>query len=299
MSILDRVRSAIAGRAASPLQSAVQSVVPGLLGDNLAGALTRGIAMGPEGFRQLIPDLKSASPDLILGEVNRRINAREDAKLRAQIEGRSAPGGPEVGLPNSLDAPASDGPSDPWPGAPVWGGLTLQEYRRLWEDTARTPKAFKNLFHIAIKDYRPSREAPGGAAGFNMFALDVSFAPCTSPGDSVAIGSGSMDNLNGAERVELRITTLDDVRGSVKRWFMAKADQAVRIDGTFGLPVDYLVTVDVTHMATTETAESDPRLTHRWLMRASSMDNELSRRAPELEELSLVFTQFDTFVVPR
>jgi len=300
VSVLDRVRSALAGRAAPGLQSAAQGFLPGLLGDAAAGALVRGIAQGPAGLKQVIPDLKSASPDLIFGEINRRLGQGEaqDSLIR-QSQGRSAAAGSPLAGSPTPEAPESLGPVDPWPAAPVWGGLSLREYRQLWEESARTQKAFKNLFHIEIRELKPSRDAPGGAGGFNLFAIDVSFAPCTMPGDAIAIGSGSIDNLNGAERVELRVTTLDDVRGSVKRWFLSKADQATRVDGTFGLPADYLVTVDITHMATTGISESDPRLTHRWLMRPSNMDNELSRRAGELEELQLAFVQFDTFVTPK
>ena len=112
----------------------------------------------------------------------------------------------------------------------------------------------------------------------------------------MAIGSGSMDPLASSERTELRITTLDDSRGSIKRWFAGKAKQAVREDGTSGVPADYLVVIEVTHMATAPVDAKDGRRKQRWLMRPASIQIELSRRAAELEELQMSFVQFDTFM---
>ena len=304
MSIIDRIRSAAATRAQSSVQAAVTSVVPGLLGETLAGAVMRGITQGPKGFRSVIPNLKNAAPDLILGEVERRsaegfaASKRQAEQLASQAAGRPVSLGPPPVGGGTPRAKPEFAPPTTWTPAPVWGGLSLDEYRRIFVESAMTAKAFKNLFYVSITDLKPSKEAPNGAGGFNLFALDVSFAPYTMPGDSVAIGSANMDNLQATERVELRITTLDDSRGSLKRWFAGKADQAAREDGTFGVPADYLMVIEVTHMATALPGRQDPRLSHRWLMRVSNIDHELSRRAPELEELQMSFVQFDTFVKP-
>lgn len=183
-----------------------------------------------------------------------------------------------------------------WTAAPVWGGLSPEDFYRLFRDSAMTAKAWKNLFHVAVTETRPSAQAPGGVPGsFNLLALDVSFAPVTLPGDAVPIGSANMDHLAGAERVELRITTLDDDRGSIKRWFLAKAAMATHGDGTFGLPVDYLVQITVTHMDPSGLAHDDLRLRESFIMRPSNLDVELSRRDAGHEELQMSFVQFDTF----
>lgn len=303
MTIIDRVRSVVAQRAQGAVQRAVSDALPGVLGRTAAGAITRGIAGGIDAARQALPTARQL-PDIVLGEVQRRADQRVAAAARKvqdalgkQIAGR---------LPATLPGPsgvATPVPSRPvalpadWTPAPLFGGLTLQRYRQVFAESARTPKAWANLFHVAIGELTPSKEAPQGAGGLlNLLAVDVSFAPCTAPGDVVPIGGANIDHLPASERVELRLTTLDDERGSLKRWFAAKADQAVHRDGTMGLPVDYLVVVAVTHMDPEGQAATSARLRHRWLMRPANMDIELSRGAPELERVQLSFVEFDTFM---
>lgn len=162
-----------------------------------------------------------------------------------------------------------------------------------------TERAWKNLFHVSIEELRPSKESPAGAGIINLMAVDVSFGPAAMPGEVIGVGSANIDLLNSSERVELRLTAFDDKRGALKRWFLAKCDQAAHIDGTFGLPVDYLSVVTVVHMDPAGRAGSKERLRHKFLMRPSSVEIELSRRGPELEELAMSFMQFDTFVEPR
>ena len=72
MSILDRVRSVAADRARSSLQGAVSQVIPGVLGDNLVGAIARGITQGPRGFASVIPNLKSSAADLVLARKRKK-----------------------------------------------------------------------------------------------------------------------------------------------------------------------------------------------------------------------------------
>ena len=116
---------------------------------------------------------------------------------------------------------------------------------------------------------------------------------------AVAIGSANLDHLTGSERTDLRLTTLDDDRGSITRWFAAKCDQTAHADGTFGLPADYLVTVDITQMAPTNKGTDKERMKFKFLMRPVAIEKELSRRSGELEEIQISFTQFDTFMVPK
>lgn len=306
MTIIDRVRSVIAQRAQGEIERRVTGALPGLMGRTVTGVITRGIAGGVDAARQALPSVR-ALPDLVLGEVQRRADQRVAAAARKvqdalgkQIAGRlpaTLPGLSGIATPVPR-APAL--PSAKWAPAPLFGGLTLDRYRQLFVQSAMTAKGWKNLFHLSIGELTPSKEAPQGADGLiNLLAVDVSFAPCTMPGDVVQIGGANIDHLAASERVELRLTTMDDDRGSLKRWFAAKADQAVHTDGTMGLPVDYLVVIAVTHMDPEGKAGTDARLRHRWLMRPTNMDIELSRRAPELEELQLSFVQFDTFMAAQ
>lgn len=188
------------------------------------------------------------------------------------------------------------GPALPWTSAPLYGGLTLDKYRQLAVDSAMLARSWKNLWFLSIEEYQASRESPSGPGPINLLAVDASFTAFAMPGEQVQLGSANMDKLESTERVELRLTCFDDDRGSIKRWFIAKADQAAHVDGTFGLPAEYLCTITITHMATFSGASPSTNMTHRWLMRPNNVDLELSRRANELEEVPMSFVQFDTFM---
>ncbi len=228
-----------------------------------------------------------------------RVRAAAQAAQSAARSSLRLPGllGEAVSIGITSGAP-DEGPrgASPWAPAPMLGADDFNAYRSAFEQAALMPKAWKNLFFVQIKELRPSGLAPGGADGFNLFVVDLSWAPITMPGDAIAVGGANLDHLNSAERVELRMTTFDDESGSVKRWFEGKAEQASHKDGTFGLPVEYLVTVDITHMKTMQPGAAGLHARQKFLMRPSSMENELSRQAPELETVMLAFTQFDTFM---
>lgn len=194
--------------------------------------------------------------------------------------------------------PAAPAQPAQWTKAPLWGNLTADQYHDLFRESAMTPKSWKNLWFVRITDRKHSDESPKGIPILNLLAVDASFGPKTLTGEAVAFGSVNMDHLTGTERTDLRLTTLDDSRGLIKRWFAAKCDQAAHDDGTFGMPADYLVTVEITHMAPLNGGTIREHLHHKWLMRPVAMDIELSRRSHELEELQLSFTQFDTFMRP-
>lgn len=305
MTIIDRVRSVVAQRTQSAVAGAVTGKLPGLLGTAVAGAITRGIAGGVEAAKASLP-APNQIPELILGEVSRRQSAavqkaarRVEEQLGRQAAGRlvaSVPGLSALTTPVAI--PAAQPPTE-WTPAPLYGGLTLERYRQLFVESAMTERAWKNLFFVSIEELSPSQEAPGGPGPINLLAVDVGFSPCTMPGDMVPIGGANLDSLTQTERVELRLSTLDDARGSLKRWFVAKADQVAHVEGTMGVPAEYLVAITVTHMAPDNAGDNDQRLRHKWLMRPSNIEIELSRRAPELEELQMSFVQFDTFMLPR
>lgn len=311
MSIIQRVRANAALQAQRKGSDLIKGAVPGAVSGSLAGVLS-----GQTSARQAGRNLRAAATTGVVDQVNAGVNAGlttvgkvlsgditpSEALSATQrslnnnptlLRVRSALGLSPATPPNEKP---TGSPPEPWTAAPLWGGLTLDRYRKLFVESAMTPHAWKNLWFVSITEQQPSREAPFGVPALNMLALDVNFAPCTLPGDVVPIGGSNMDNLATTERVELRMTTLDDERGSVSRWFIAKADQAAGTDGTFGVPSDYLLTVTVIQMDPTGEASDLFRMTHRWLMRPGNIDIELSRRAPELQELQMSFVQFDTFM---
>lgn len=170
------------------------------------------------------------------------------------------------------------------------GGITLKQAREIFEQSIATDFAKKNLWCIRVTNLN------GGAIDFNLFATDVSYAPFTVTGDAVHVGAGSFDVVTSSERVEMRVTTLDDSIGSVKNWFKERHDQMAFKDGTVGLPVDYLFKVEVMHAFISEQAYgSGEAFWDTYIMRPGGMEYDLSRRDDGLQELQMSFVQFDTF----
>jgi hypothetical protein len=298
VSVIDRTRSVIADRAGSSIQSAT-GIGSGLLGGTALGALTKGIAQGPKAALAVLPSLKKDGLNLALGQLSSRQSAAESArKAVGKVNGKVAP---KVIAPAPLVTKRKpfDPPPATWGEAPVFGGLSsMADYRELAMRAALAGKSWKNLFYVHLTEFTASKSSIGGPDGFNLFAVDAGFSPYSITGEAVPLGAMNMDRLGGTEQVELRITTFDDKLGSVKRWFEGKCDQVAHVDGTFGLPMDYLVSIELSHMIAERPEQSDPRLQHRWLMRPGTINTELSRRGAELEELSLTFVQFDPFMKP-
>lgn len=185
---------------------------------------------------------------------------------------------------------------------PLLGGLTpkaaLEQMRQLRE--ARLAR--KNLWYIRVTDPNPPVNnyfRAGDAFAppmFDLFALDVAYGPSTLTGEKVAIGSAVLDKLTGSEAVEMTVTTMDDERGTLKRWFEAKANQAARPDGTFGLPGEYCVNIEVVHaIASPDVPNSQRAYRSHLRMRPGSIQYDLSRRDQAIQELQMAFSQFDTF----
>lgn len=177
------------------------------------------------------------------------------------------------------------------------GGISLSEARRIAAEVQSTNYAKKNLWYLEIGDWEP---VPGGediSHVFNLFATDVSYTPWTIASDPKNIGMGVMDSPTSSERAEIRITTYDDARGTIKSWFDAKCAKVAHADGTLGLPVEYLVTMIVAHSAIDEIGGAlFGSFKERYVVRPSSVEYELSRTEDGLQQIQMTFTQFDTFM---
>ncbi len=172
------------------------------------------------------------------------------------------------------------------------GGLTMKKVKELFERSSATTYAKKNLWLLRISNLKGGIED----ADLNLFAVDLSYAPITITGDAVHVGSGSFDLVTNSERVEMRLTTFDDVTGSIKQWFYERHQAMCKRDGTHGLPVDYLFRVTVTHaICDDEVAGAEDAHSDTYIMRVGSLEYDLSRRDDGLTELQMSFVQFDTF----
>lgn len=54
---------------------------------------------------------------------------------------------------------------------------------------------------------------------FNMFATELDYAPFIISGDKRKVGGAVIDSVQSSEPVEMRITTMDDQFGTIKRWY--------------------------------------------------------------------------------
>jgi hypothetical protein len=222
------------------------------------------------------------------------------------------------------------------PPVQLMGGVSLKRAKQIFDKARHTKYARKNLWYISIANVSPLNlpfEAASSLAGlgqnlagsftsgdffsvdtlataasmavpflnwsnfdFNLFATDVSYSPVQMNHSTVHIGGAAFSNLDGKELVEVRITTLDDERGSIKSWFRKKASLMVMPGGAVGLPITYLLKVRVTHaFIDDEVAGANSAYYDEFVMKPTSIDTDLNRREDGMQELHLTFTQFDNF----
>ena len=168
------------------------------------------------------------------------------------------------------------------------GGITLAEARQRFDEFASIQHAKKNLWHISVENL-----SAGTAPDVNLFATEVGYTPITINSEGVRIGSGSFAKVDGTERVEMRVTTYDDKDGTIKRWFADLASGLAKPDGTFGLPIEYLVRVTVTHAFIDEGVGN--AYVDTYVMQPGTIEYDHSRRDDALQELQFTLVQFDTF----
>ena len=180
---------------------------------------------------------------------------------------------------------------------PLLGGITRDEAKRIAAEVQATNYARKNLWYLELADWKPVDGAEDISHAFNMFATDITYGPWTLTSDAKSIGMAVMDAPTGAERTELRITTYDDTKGTIRRWFDAKAGAVAHSDGTLGLPIDYLLTIKIVQSATDAVGGAlFGSYSNMFVVRASTLDFELSRSENGLQQLQMTFTEFDTFM---
>lgn len=223
--------------------------------------------------------------------VSQRLGSKDVKRIQQVLQAVDFASG-VFGLDNNEDRPQ-----------PLLGGVTLRKARELYAQMARVSFARKNLWFVRIEDTNPPPGAlPDGHAGpfLNLFALDVSYTTAVQ-GEKVPLGAGFFDRPTGREAVEVQITTMDDSRGTLKRWFEGKMRQFAHDDGTFGLPDEYLVGVEVVHAVPLEATEEAHGRAYRFFarMRPQAIQHELSRRDQALAELPMTFSEFDSFLGRR
>ncbi|SER35240.1 MULTISPECIES: hypothetical protein [Pseudomonas] len=173
----------------------------------------------------------------------------------------------------------------------LFGGLSESNWRSAIEDAMSIDRARGNLFVFSAQALET-----GTAPNMNMLVIDYSYSALTVRGESVNVGAGTFDKVEGVEAVQLSVTTYDDLGGSVKTWFKDLKRRIAPGDGTVGLPVDYLVRITITQgVPSTKAENASKAFSETYIMRPASIEYEGSRREDGLQELRLSFVQFDTF----
>lgn len=179
--------------------------------------------------------------------------------------------------------------------APLFGGITATQAKQMYDDMQGISLARKNLWLVEVT----SNVWFGllDVANFNMFVTDLEYSPFIISGNKIGVGSSKVDLVEGSDAVELRMTTLDDKVGTLKRWFANCCDAVASQDGTVGVPDDYAVKIKVLHSFISDDSNQGG-YQDIGLFRPVNLDLSLSRRENGLEELQMTFSQLDTFMTP-
>lgn len=152
-------------------------------------------------------------------------------------------------------------------------------------------RARKNHFIVQIE----SNLSGNFSTKMNLFVTDIDLNPMNISGEKRRVGGGFVDTPTGAEATEIRITTMDDKQGTIKRWFEQHCAAVVGSDGSFGLPANYGVTIKVLH-AVVDGQSTQNAFINKGLYRAATYEVQLSRREQAMQEVTLTFTQLDSFM---
>ena len=177
---------------------------------------------------------------------------------------------------------------------PLFGGISPAEAKAIYDRLRGEPLSKKNLWLIETV----SSPLHGDIAErFNLFATEIEYTPYTVAGEKRKVGGSTIDVVQGTEPTELRITTLDDQTGTLRRWFKGQHSAVAAGDGTVGVPSDYLIKFKIVHSFITSTSNAGG-YEDIGQFRPVSMDLSLSRREDGLQEIQMTFTQLDSFMEP-
>jgi hypothetical protein len=178
---------------------------------------------------------------------------------------------------------------------PLFGGITPTEAKSIYDRMRGQPFSKKNLWLLEV-----SSRLNGGRMNtelFNLFATEVEYAPFTISGEKRRVGGALVDAVQGNEPVELRLTTMDDKAGTLKRWYAQHHAAAAAEDGTVGVPDDYAIRIRVVHSFITSESNRGG-YEDIGLFRPANLELSLSRREDGLQEVQMTFSQLDTFMRP-
>lgn len=176
----------------------------------------------------------------------------------------------------------------------IIGGISIDEYRSVFEQANSTNYGKSNLWAISVVDLKPQENSDFNYV--NFFATSVQYSALDGTGNAQKANSGFFDVPENQMPTEFQITTLDDVEGSIKRWFQERFDRCYRPDGTHGIPIEYLMLVEVQHCVVSGGSGGDKAYVSRRVCRVGRMDHNLDRRDDAMEEVNFTLVQHDSFI---
>lgn len=188
---------------------------------------------------------------------------------------------------------------------PLMGHMTPRQVMEVQQRIREMGPARRNLFYIQVTDGNIPRTAGQSATTatdvLRLLATDVSYNGRSIASEKLPIGAALMDRPTGIEPVEVSITTMDDEVGSLKRWFHGKLEQIAHTDGTFGVPSEYQVDIEIVHGIASP--DIDQKFVARaytavYTVRAATIQHELTRRDQGPEEIQMTFSQTDSWTRP-
>lgn len=179
--------------------------------------------------------------------------------------------------------------------SPLLGGGSLRNLQELTSMVLNGDHAHKNLFIIEVESL-----ALGGGYShpFNLYCIDVDYEPFNLTGDKQRVGGAVVDRVTGNEPADMRLTTYDNVRGDMKRFWAEHHARASARDGTVGLPRDYAIKITLLHGVMTGGNRVSSAYRDVGLFRVANLSTSLSRREPGIVELQMTLSQLDTFMRP-
>ncbi len=171
---------------------------------------------------------------------------------------------------------------------PVFGGVTLDRAIEIYKEHQAVKFEKKNLFLLEVTSPLTMTES----RQFNLFALGVDYPTVQITGEKVRLGTANADLIQSSDAIDLSITTYDDKAGTLKNWFKDHASKSAPSDGTATTPSEYALKIKIIHGVI-----DDGQIGYEdkgWF-RAETFSNSLTRQDHGLHEITMNFSQIDTF----
>lgn len=170
---------------------------------------------------------------------------------------------------------------------PMFSNLSPSEFKSVYRQSQSITLAQKNWFVLEV-----SSPISDISERFNLLASAVDYSPQTVTAEKRKVGGTTVDSVQSSEPTELSITTMDNENGDLKSWFNAHVFAAVGTDGTIGYPADYAIKIKIVHGYPFGSYQDIG------LFRPASMNISLSRKEDTVQELTMTFSQMDSFIRP-